>query len=54
LDNNRLLTGVRWQVQKSVAINFVYNFQFGQRRNSANELSNILWISCVYRGKHKD
>ncbi len=54
LDNNRLLTGVRWQVHQRVALNFIYNFQFGQRRNSADELSNILWISCVYRGKYKN
>ncbi len=44
-DNNRILVGSTFQINKNLNLSFIYNYQLGQRNNkAAYEHSDIFWL----------
>ena len=50
LDNNRLLLGSTFQINKYLNISFTYTYQFGQRNSpSTYEHSDIYWLGIIHK-----
>jgi len=50
LDNNRMLFGLSFQVNKNLDFSFTYNYQLGQRNKpSTYEHSDVFWIGITHK-----